>query len=126
MLNGIEALTNKALSLALDAASLRQQAIAANIANVHTEGYQPLRVDFESQLDTARKSLQSRGSIDGFALAQVRPMLIAQAAEDHPAEIGLDTQMTALAENSVQYQALLKGISKQYSILASAVSDGKK
>jgi flagellar basal-body rod protein FlgB len=126
MLHGIEALTNRALSLALDAASLRQQAIATNIANVHTEGYSPLRVDFESQLEAARHALQSRGSVDDMSLAQVRPLLLMQADGEPSVAVGLDTQMAALAENSLQYQALLKGISKQFSILSSAVSDGRK
>jgi flagellar basal-body rod protein FlgB len=126
MLQGIEALTNKALSLALDAASLRQQAIATNIANVHTEGFRPLQVDFESQLVAARRALQSRGSVDDAALAQIRPVLFVQAAEEASNAVGLDTQMAALAENSLQYQALLKGLSRQFSILSSAVSDGKK
>lgn len=126
MLNGIEALTQKTLSLALDAASLRQQAIATNIANANTVGYSPLKVDFESQLDTARRALQTRGSVDSFSLSQVRPVLFAQANDEQATSVRMDEQMAALAENSVQYQALLKGISKQFSILSAAVSDGKK
>ena len=125
MLNGIEALTTKALSLALDAASLRQQAIAANIANAGTPGYSPLKVDFESQLETARRGLQTNGSVDSFALSQVRPVMFAESAQE-PEAVRLDTEMAALAENSVQYQALLKGLSRQFSILSAAVSDGKK
>jgi flagellar basal-body rod protein FlgB len=70
--------------------------------------------------------LQSRGSVDDAALAQIRPVLFVQAAEEASNAVGLDTQMAALAENSLQYQALLKGLSRQFSILSSAVSDGKK
>ena len=127
MLNGIEAITQKALGLALDAAGLRQQAIAANIANVHTEGYTPLQVDFEAQLDAARRALHTRGSVDAISLAQVQPLLtMTPAAEGARAEVRLDEQMAALAENSVQYQSLLKGLARQYAILSMAVSDGKK
>ena len=42
MTDGIEAVTRSALALALDAASLRQQAIATNIANANAVGYVPL------------------------------------------------------------------------------------
>ena len=38
------------LERALDAASLRQQVISSNIANVNTEGYDSQRVVFESHL----------------------------------------------------------------------------
>jgi flagellar basal-body rod protein FlgB len=126
MLNGIEAITNQALRLALDAASLRQQAIATNIANVHTPGYQPLGVDFESQLAAARRQLHAGVSLDGFTLAQIRPALIAASGDEQPAGVRLDMQAADLAENSVRYQALLKGLSRQFSILTMAVGDGRK
>jgi len=43
---GIEGTTAAVVTLALDAATMRQQAIAANIANVNTPGYRPVRVRF--------------------------------------------------------------------------------
>ena len=49
MTDGIEAVTRSALALALDAASLRQQAIATNIANANVIDYVPQRVSFEAQ-----------------------------------------------------------------------------
>jgi hypothetical protein len=42
--------TTGLLSMALDAAVLRQQAIAQNIANANTPGYQRISVSFESRL----------------------------------------------------------------------------
>ena len=39
------------VSLALDAALMRQTAIATNIANVNTKDYQTMGVDFENQLN---------------------------------------------------------------------------
>ena len=49
MTDGIEAVTRSALAMALDAASLRQQVIASNIANANAVAYLPLRVIFEFQ-----------------------------------------------------------------------------
>ncbi|MES2938217.1 MAG: flagellar basal body protein [Pseudomonadota bacterium] len=127
MTEGLEALTTAALSLALDAASLRQRAIAANIANHATEGYVPVTVDFASQMEDARRALETRGSVDAASLSAVRvelqPML---DANGRPAKVQLDAQMADMAENAVQYQALVRALSRHFSILASAASDGKR
>ena len=127
MTEGLEAITTSALALALDAASLRQQAIAANIANHATEGYVPQKLDFESQMREAQRVLHSKGSMDAFALAGVRlqlePVLDAQG---QPARVQLDEQVADMAQNSVQYQVLARGLNRHLSILSTAASDGKR
>lgn len=123
----LEALTTATLSLALEAASRRHQAIAANIANAGTEGYTPVRLSFEAHLAQARQSIKDTGSVDPFALAGARmelePVLDAQG---QPAKVQLDAEMAELARNAVQYQALTQGLSRHLSILAAAAADGKK
>ena len=127
MLNSIESTTTSALALALDAATARHQIIANNIANVNTEGYIPQALSFEGQLEQARRSLRERGQVDGSALANVRLRLEpALQADGQPAKVQMDTEMGQLAQNAVQYQALIKGVSRHFAILSSAVSDGKK
>lgn len=127
MIEGAEAVTTAALSLALDAATLRHKAIAANIANAHTAGYVPLRLNFESQFDEARRSLVSHGQVDPFSLAAVRLELEPARDADGTAQpVRLDAEMAALAQNTVHYQALAKALSRHLAILASAVSEGKK
>ena len=127
MIDGLEAITTAALGLALDAASLRQQAIAANIANHATEGYVPQKLDFESQMKEARRVLETKGSVYSFALAGVRlqlePVLDAQG---QPAKVQLDEQIADMAQNAVQYQVLARGLNRHFAILSSAVSDGKR
>ena len=49
------------LERALDAASLRQQVISSNIANVNTEGYDSQRVVFESHLKEVEAVLDGHG-----------------------------------------------------------------
>jgi flagellar basal-body rod protein FlgB len=125
MTQGIEAITTAALSLALDAASLRHQAIAANIANHATEGYVPLKLDFESQLANARRGVG--GGLDELALANVKLQL--QPALDEngvPARVQLDTEVADMARNAVQFQALARGLNRHLGILAMAASEGKK
>lgn len=119
--------TTAALSLALDAAALRQQAIASNIANVNTPGYGALAVSFEEQLEDARRTLRSGRALDGSELAGVQPALqSARGPEGLPAAVQLDVEAAKLAQNSVHFQVLLKSLSRHYAVLSSAVSDGKK
>jgi flagellar basal-body rod protein FlgB len=127
MNEGMEAITTKALSLALDAASMRQQAIASNIANANTPGYAPIAVNFSSQLDEARRTLSSKGKLDAESLEGVRPSLeLATGPGGLPAKLMLDVEAANLAQNSVHFQALLKGLKSHYQILSAATSDGKK
>jgi flagellar basal-body rod protein FlgB len=126
-ISGIESITTASLRLALDAATLRHQGIAQNIANANTEGYVPQALNFEVQLDRARRSLNERGQIDPAALSQVSPRLeTARQSNGQMDKVRLDIEVANLAQNAVQYQALIKGVSRHYAILSSAVSDGKK
>lgn len=122
----IETVTTAALSAALDAASRRQSVTAANIANASTEGYVPLRLSFDAQLADARTAVGQRGWIDEAALEQLRGMrdVAAQPAATGP--VTLDREMTELARNAVQFQALLQGVSRHLSLMALAAADGRK
>lgn len=125
MIDSIETVTRSALALALDAASLRQQVAAANIANVSVSGYVPQRVNFEAQLEAARQSLENSGRLDGASLAQVRPRIEAES-DAAAGPVRLDVEVAEMARNAVQYQALLKGLSRHFAILAMAAGDGRK
>lgn len=128
MTDGIEAVTTATLALALDAATLRQQAIAANIANANTPGYAPVRVQFEAQLEDARRALELGGRVDPAALEGIAPSLESAPLDEAglPAAVLLDVEVADMARNAVHYQALLKGLSTHYALLAAAVGDGKK
>jgi flagellar basal-body rod protein FlgB len=131
MTEGIEAVTRTALSLALDAASLRQQALAANIANANAVGYARQFVSFESQLGEARRGLSEGGTLDAAALSEVHPYLesnlsVPGAQPGTQPDIQLDLETAEMARNALQYQALLKGLSRHFEILSLAVADGRK
>lgn len=127
MTDGIEAVTRSALALALDAASLRQQAIATNIANANAIGYVPQRVSFEEQLVDARRSMEQNGRVDMFALSQASPRIEAVVdSQGAPMPVQLDMEAAEMARNAVQYQALVKGLSRHFSILSIAAGDGRK
>lgn len=128
MTEGTEAVTASALALALDAASLRQQAYAANIANAGAPGFVPLRVSFEAELEQARTSLAWRGRLDGGDLAGVEPSL-EEAPRDGRGllpQVQLDVEVASMSQNAAQYQTLLKALARHYALLAAAVGDGKR
>jgi flagellar basal-body rod protein FlgB len=110
----------------MDAASLRQQAIAANIANHATEGYLPQKLDFQAQMQQARRVIDGNGRLDASTLSGVQlrlePMLDARGV---PAKVHLDEQIADMAQNAVQYQVLARALNRHFAILASAASDGK-
>lgn len=121
--SGIEALTLPALSLALDAAVMRQQVIASNIANAHTEGYVAQRVSFEAAMDAASGDvLRSSDSTDlrltAYAYNATTPSI--------DGAVRLDSEVAAMSQNGAHYQALLKALNRHLSVMASAVSEGKR
>jgi flagellar basal-body rod protein FlgB len=127
MSDSVEAVTTAALSLALGAASLRQQALAANIAQVGVQGATPLAVAFEAQLDQARDELAAAGTVRRDTLAAVRPEIEpALDAAGQPALQSVDEQMAQLTRNAVHYQTLVQGLSRHLGVLALAASEGRK
>ena len=127
MLDRTEAVTLNLVGLALDAASLRQQAIATNIANATTANYRPLRVSFEDQLDAARQSLNLGQPVSAGSLADVKPVQLRDLPrQDGDGTASLDMETAKLAENAVHYQALLKGLSKHMAIMSTVISEGKR
>jgi flagellar basal-body rod protein FlgB len=110
--------------LALDAATLRHQAIANNIANANSAGYVPLKVNFEEQLAFLRPADATRN-----ALAGVRPFIENESVEQQPGSnvaVMLDMEMVKLAQNTVHYQGLLRALGKKMSILSAAVNEGRR
>ena len=122
----VHTMTTRVISLALDAAAMRQQAHALNIARAGVAGQPSLQVNFEAQLERARSSLEREGRVSGDSLAGVSPRLEAlpaMADQDMPQ---LDTETLRLAQNTVQFQALLRGLERHFGMLAQAVGDGRR
>jgi flagellar basal-body rod protein FlgB len=123
MTEGVEGITASVLSLALDAAVLRQQAIASNIANANTAGYVRQTVSFDRQLEALGAGRSDQARLARFAHARLR---IEPVSPNVSGPVRLDVEVAQMAQNSVHYQTLLKGIERQYAILSTAISDGKK
>jgi len=118
--------TTRVISLALDAAAMRQQAHALNIARVGVTGQPSLQVNFEAQLERARYSLGREGRVSDDSLAGVSPRLEALPAGGDQDAQQLDAETLRLAQNTVEFQALLRGLNRHFGMLAQAVGDGRR
>lgn len=121
--NGTAAL----LGLALDAAGMRHQAIAHNIANANTPGYRPLGVSFESRLGAVKDALERGAGLSPAMLASARPVIdsMSGAVASGGAAVQLDMEIAKLSENTLHHQALLKMLNRHYAIIGAAIGEGK-
>lgn len=112
------------LSLALDAAQMRQQAIAHNIANVNTPGYQRIRVSFEQRIAQLTKHTASRATLPPSELSYYRPQI--EYASGAEGSVQLDQELVDMSETVLHHQALLKALNKQLELIGLAINEGKR
>lgn len=109
-------------SKALDVAALRHSVIAQNIANVNVAGAQRMTVAFEAALDSEQaQGLASSGSASslGGAQAEVVPDVLSPT-------ISMEREMAEMSRNSLNYQTLVRAISRQLSTVAMAINEGRR
>jgi flagellar basal-body rod protein FlgB len=119
--------TSALVGLALDAATLRHQVVANNLANNHSTAYQPQRVNFEEQLSALRHAVATHAPVTPAVLEHVRPFIEREAFKGtgSMAEL-IDMELVKLSQNAVHYQALLKALDRQFGIVALAVNEGRR
>ena len=129
MIENLGGVTSQLVSLALDAALLRHQVTAHNIANADTPGFSAGRVNFDDLLarfSTAALDPASDAALRGEIDALRRRLADGDAAvarDGGPVE--LDREMIALTENVLRYRALLEANSKRGELLKMAISEGR-
>lgn len=107
----------------LDAAALRQEAIAANIANAETPGYRRLDVagDFADQLKARVRTgeLQREGDT-------LRPTLVqdphARTVRPDGNSVEIEKELLAMNKNAVEYEFLTEIVSKNIKQLKMAIT----
>ncbi len=134
----LDSLYMTSLQAALNAAQLRQQAYANNIANVNTPGYKREVVHFDSLLRarlaayglTATPGLQMAANnardLGGAAsLSNVNPVITTDAATQvsgNGNNVNIDAEMSALAQNQVDYGTLVQDLQDQFATLRTAIT----
>lgn len=121
----------------LDLRLQRQNVVMANIANVNTPKYKARKLEFEEDLQKAM-NMDQRGKmtrtkeshmpvnfdVNGFqgkSLTDWKPRTV--YGED---VVDLDKEMTAMAKNSMMYNALTDIIAKNFNGLQTVIQEGGK
>lgn len=113
MVDAVDGLTKQLVTASLDALLLRHRVIATNIANQASEGYQPLRVEFEKHLEPLRQAMAGGATDEQLhRLLQEAKARVELAPAPGDGVVRLDEEMTELAKNTLHYQALLTAMGK--------------
>ena len=122
MVPSIESATKAMLGQALEATTMRHQAIAQNIANVNTPDYRAVDVSFEDQLSGVRDQLEQGHGVSAAMMAQYHPTLVsADRTGSDGGAVSLEMELAKLSENTLHQQVLLKLLNSHYSVMASAL-----
>lgn len=112
--------TQIGLERALSGSSLRQQAIASNLANVNTPGYRRQDVDFASALHAAwDQGSHKVETVDATVKTDQSAVMRADGSS-----VDIDTEAAAQAKNGLQYEAIAAVIKSRTAILRSAIGLG--
>jgi flagellar basal-body rod protein FlgB len=113
-----------AVATALDALSLRQQAIAANLANANSAGFRANEVDFEEALRSALADVGIEREETLQRLTELRQGLqsgdYTRAAQN--AGVELDMELARMSETVLRYHALIQGLGKYASLARMAIT----
>lgn len=116
------------MSRAADAAWLRNEALANNMANATTPGYKRQDVDFESELKKALKYNRYTSMDDKVANLKI-DRLEPRTYTDNAGfsyrldgnNVDPDTEPVMLAENQLKYQGLIDSINQEFANLRSVM-----
>ena len=106
-----------ALERAIQGAGLRQQALAANLANVNTPGYRRQDVDFHSALQAAMPA--GRDAVAATPIAATTDPSAPMRPDGNSVDV--DAEAANLAENALEYQALAQILRARGDIIEIAI-----
>ncbi|WCB91367.1 Flagellar basal body rod protein FlgB [Baekduia alba] len=109
--------TQIGLERALSGSSLRQQAIAQNIANVNTPGYRRQDVDFQSALAAAWDGGEHK--VESVAPATEADMSSVMRVDG--SSVDIDQEAATQAQNGLQYEAVSSVMKTRVNILKTAI-----
>jgi flagellar basal-body rod protein FlgB len=118
--------TQQLLMGALHGAAARQTALSQNIANANTPGYQRVDVDFHSQLQQAAQQMagaDATGDTPTVSPADLTftPQAQASQMQVDGNTVDIDTENANLAQNGLEYEALVSVMGARTAILQSAI-----
>ncbi len=118
------------LEKAVYGSSIRHTAIVNNISNVNTPGYKRVDVDFKTSLKAAVKNLQDGKKGEAMqAIENSTPEILNDTGSSVRLDgngVDIDSEMTSLAENTLEYSMYIKLLTKKFDGLRTVISEGKK
>jgi flagellar basal-body rod protein FlgB len=113
--------TQLALQSAISGASVRQQALSANIANADTPGYRRVDVDFHGALAAAMADGQNApAALSNMTFAPQTDMS-AGAVRADGSTVDIDSESAKLAENALDQETMVQVAQARIHILESAI-----
>lgn len=119
------------LENALGRADIKQKVITNNIANIDTPNYKAKKVSFRNLLDQETSNLEAvktdyrhvdfTGSGDDYSIVSSSDTSYQQNGNN----VDIDKEMTDLAENQINYQALVERMSGKFNSLKTVLTGGK-
>ena len=116
--------TQLALERAIEGAGKRHEALAANLANANTPGYQRVDVDFHTALASAvARGDETRNALQGLSFAPARDAS-AGATRADGSTVDVDSESAKLAANALEQQAAVQVAHARIGILKAAMGTG--
>ncbi len=113
--------TQLALEAAMRGSAYRQTLLTNNLANVNTPGYQRKDVDFHSALQAAERSGEPLATVSFETNATNATPDASRAVRTDGSGVDPDQEAASLAENSLEYQALVQVAETRNTILQTAI-----
>lgn len=133
-------ISNQSINLlerSLDASSLRQKVLSNNIANIDTPNFKRSDVAFEKILQqtlagetlAGRRTNERHLEIGHVSISDVSPEVYTErhtTLRNDGNNVDIDSEMTSLATNQIQFNALVQQINHHFGLLKYAISEGKR
>jgi flagellar basal-body rod protein FlgB len=110
--------TQLALESAMRGAWMRQTLLTNNVANADTPGYRREDVNFQDSLRTALANEESPAQV------QFQPQVQPRSAGPGGNAVNIDQEAALLAENGLDYQAMVQVVGTRNNIVRSAMGVG--
>ncbi|HUW17733.1 MAG TPA: flagellar basal body rod protein FlgB [Sedimentisphaerales bacterium] len=107
------------LEAGIKAESLRQKAVASNVANLETPRYRRIDVKFEELL---AKALDSAG---GVKFSEIEPQIYQPKQtpiKSNGNDVNLETEVSEMVKNSLRYKAYIRLLNKKYNQIELAIN----
>lgn len=111
--------TQLALERSISGAAARNEALAANLANANTPGYQRMDVDFHGALAQAMGTDRPQEALERTSfVAAADPLAVTRA---DGSSIDIDAESAKLAANGLEHQAAVQIAGTRLAIMRSAM-----